>query len=235
MLFIEQLKRFLSDKPEIDRAFGAELERALPHAAYFMKPYIFCVSDTPDLLNQWRDYGADVVPYCIELDVASLANSNEFNFPIYVAQVIYDENYQRFISWRLIEQIYSRYKSLPAGLEVDDATKNAMLNVVATEIFFVICRFKNSGFASEKEWRFISHGVNVTQFAQPEFRVGKLGVIPYFEYRKRDHAIDKRLPITAVWVGPSPYAQTSEYGLQQLLARYGYDTVRTAYSQIPIR
>ncbi|MDV4181067.1 MULTISPECIES: DUF2971 domain-containing protein [Rhizobium] len=231
-LFAQILTDFMADKPDDEKSLAEELKQELAVTANIMRPIIFCMSAEQNLLNQWRDYGADVVPYSIEFDTYVLQRSNEFTFPVYLAKVIYEIHYQQHLLLKLIAAIYQRAKDIPAGLEISQELKSQLLKAVAIEILWLLYRFKNPAFAAEQEWRLISHGDSVAYYTQPRFRTSRLGVIPFYEFRATKSLT---LPIRSVLVGPSPYSNMSNMALQQFLAAHGYGGVATNYSTIPIR
>ncbi|RVL00178.1 DUF2971 domain-containing protein [Sinorhizobium meliloti] len=231
-IFAQAVTQFMEGKPDHEIQIVEELKQQIVATANIMRPIIFCMSAEQNLLNQWRDYGSDVVPYSIELDTYVLQRGNEFSFPVYLAKVIYDMAFQEYLLKKLISAIYQRTQDIPAGAQISPELKAQLMQSVATEILWLLYRFKNPAFAAEQEWRLISHGDTVQRFTRPQFRSSKLGVVPYYEFRPSGQA---KLPIRAVWVGPSPYSNVSHIALQQFLQANGYENVGTNFSTIPIR
>lgn len=234
-VFATVLDQFMADKSEAERNAGEALKDQVQDALRYFQPLIFCMSARNNLLNQWRDYGRDVVPYCIEFDSAQFERwqERECNFPIFVTKVVYDEAEQRSLTLELIEAIYARAKDLLGEREhFPDEELLPLLNGASVEIVFLIGRFKNPAFEAEEEWRAISYRSDVEDKVKRKYRVSSLGAVPYYEwYSTQDR---KNLPIKSVTVGPSPYAKVSDLALKQLLLDHGYDST-THYSLIPIR
>ncbi|MBU1313596.1 MAG: DUF2971 domain-containing protein [Alphaproteobacteria bacterium] len=234
-VFSAVINEFMADKSDAEKNAAEALQDQVKAALRFFQPIIFCMSARNNLLNQWRDYGRDIVPYCIEFDMAEFENwqGRQCNFPIFVTKVVYDAAQQRSLTLELIEAIYNRAKELLGDREhFSDEELNPLLSGAAAEIVVVIGRFKNPAFEAEEEWRAISYRSDVEDKVKRKYRASSLGAVPFYEwYSSKD---PKNLPIKSVTVGPSPYAQVSDLALKQLLVDHGYGET-THFSLIPIR
>ncbi len=230
-LVSESLDRFTKDmEPELK--IGAErLKDEVAHAMAFFQPVVFCMSSENNLLNQWRDYGNDVVPYSIEFDPGALCAWKDFNFPVYLSRVVYDLAEQIPLINEMIASMFNKAKHL-FGIELTDVEQADVYKSAATELCWLVCRFKNRAFSAEKEWRLISHLPDLRQQREASYRTSSLGVVPYYEYFKPDP--EARLPVRSVTVGPSPYAEVSLAALNRFLFDKRYP-VLSQYSTIPIR
>ncbi|MGN6776273.1 DUF2971 domain-containing protein [Rhizobium sp.] len=224
------LDNFLADKSPEEKNAGYALREEVERAMLAFQPVTFSMSARNNLLNQWRDYGKDVVPYCIELETRSwLEHAGSSSFPMFVTKILYDVDQQRALITQLIALIYEKARNLLGERTVfDDNEATPLLMGAAVEIVKLITRFKNPAFSAEEEWRAVCYRPSVAR----KFRASSLGVVPYYEWRRT--GAEKHLPIKSVTVGPSPYAEVSDRALRQFLEDNGYP-VETSYSTIPIR
>lgn len=231
-LVIEAIDELLSGKPADERDAGDALKLEVGRAMEALQPVIFCMSARNNLLNQWRDYGKDVVPYSIEFDVQGLEKWGGKTFPIFLTKIVYDLSFQRKLIRDLLKSIYAKTMELRGSRQhFEEEEGQRLLRGAAVEIVSLITRFKNSSFDAEEEWRAICYRPQVANVPR-KYRGSSLGVVPYYEWHATTEP--KQLPVKSVTVGPSPYAQVSDLALKQFLADKGYD-VATHYSTIPIR
>jgi hypothetical protein len=226
---------FLKEKSDAEKQAGEVLKREIETAMRHFQPIIFCMSARNNLLNQWRDYGKDIVPYCIEFDVEEFERwkERECNFGIFLTKIVYDLELQQSLIRELLASIYTRTKEALGDREHFDDDEGEKIAVsAAVEIVNLIARFKNFAFDAEDEWRAISYRPNIEGKASRSYRSSSLGAVPYYEWFSAKKP--PNLPIKSVTVGPSPYAQVSDLALKQLLYDNGYN-VETRYSTIPIR
>ncbi len=219
---------FVVALPNSQRAFAARLSRMVAETATNFRPLIFCMSALPDLLNQWRDYGRDIVPYCFELDVGGILQT-DWSFQVELVQMIYKERDQKLVLMSLFEQIHDLLEDRSSLLKLK-ATRNAIMTDIVSLVWAALVRFKNPAYSVEQEWRLLAH-VAHTAGQNVEFRTSTLGVVPYVARTPRKGT---KLPIKAVWVGPSPWGAYSRIALDRFLAENGY-RCDTYASNIPAR
>lgn len=194
---------------------------------------IFCFCEETNLLNQWRDYGRDIVPYCIGIETKDLNAVGEYSFDASLSKVIYDRDLQERIMTDAIRRFHDKVVNIPGFGELADEEAYPYLMEAAIEFSQIILRFKNPAFQAEKEWRLIAYKPDIEKRVKRNFRSSTLGVIPFYEWRRR--AQRSKLPIRSVVVGPSPYGRISHLALRELLEEYSYKDVETSFSTIPIR
>lgn len=227
------IEEFVNDKPEDHKAIASRLMNLVAQTLDQSGSIIFCMCEESNLLNQWRDYGRDVVPYCIGFDSGALLIPGEYNFDSYLVNVIYDIDVQRRILRTLCERIYEMALKIPNVDSIDENEAEPYYIDAAIQFSSIILRLKNPAFAAEKEWRLIAHRPDVSRRVKQQFRASPLGVIPFYEWNRRGR--ERQLPIRQVVVGPSPYGQISDLALKQFLRERGYEDTATFYSKIPIR
>lgn len=231
-LFGDRLQAFISDKPEKHTHVAGQLKDRLVKVLDQMGAVIFCMCEEANLLNQWRDYGRDVVPYCIGFATSDLVTGS-FNFDTYLQPIIYDPDQQIKIMDELLRLLYERALTIEGFGELPDEQADPYLQSAAIQVAALVLRFKNSAFSAEKEWRLITHLPEVTVKVHRAFRTSPLGVVPYYEWKRR--GVHEQLPIVKIIVGPSPYGHVSENALRVFLNDNKYGSVATSHSTIPIR
>lgn len=211
-----------------EEEFARRVVERIQNTAIQFRPIIFCLSEEPDLLNQWRDYGKDVVAYCIEFETISLL-TYDWGFPCQIVKINYDRDSQQLIVQKLLNEtagIFRKYRS--SLFNRDFASK--VLDAALAEIWGALISFKNPAFAAEREWRLLAYSSSFGR-QRAKFRSGPLGVVPYFERVPR---AGLSLPINRVWVGPSPFSAVARHATGLFLSANGYDGEVIA-SQIPAR
>lgn len=222
---------YMKDKDASDQEIARRLRELLEAQSLRYRQVIFCLCEENNLLNQWRDYGRDVVPYSIEFDLQGLVERDGWNFTAALLPLVYDYRDKFTSTNELVDRIYKTVKALKRE-DINPERETALYHSAAAEIQWLLYQFKNDAFLAEKEWRMIALTPFIVGQA-PKFRASNLGVIPYYEWKLKDET--RKLPISKVTVGPSPYAQVSDLALKQFLAVKGYEKVQTDYSTIPIR
>jgi hypothetical protein len=224
------IEEFLAGRSAEERAAGDALRLEIPRALAAFQPIIFCMSARNNLLNQWRDYGKDIVPYSIELDTRSFETGADPSFKIFITKIVYDMELQRKLMMDLLTLIHGKtIELLGQRTEFGEEEGERLVRGAAVEVVNLVSRFKNTSFEAEEEWRAIAYSGYVPPTSR-KFRASGLGVVPYYEWSLKD----QKLPIKSVTVGPSPYATVSDLALKQFLQDSQYD-VPTRFSLIPIR
>jgi len=222
------VERFNVGKPTKVQEFSRIVQDRIIQTAVKGRPVIFCLSSKPDLLNQWRDYGRDVVPYWYELDAVELVQ-NDWSFRVDLIEMIYDEGVQNKILDDLLVDLHAILRPLVRDL-TDVEIYDWLVTQVISQVWGVLVQFKNPAYAAEQEWRLISYAP-LLDGQLVEFRTNTLGIVPFFTRRPR---VGTRLPIRHVWVGPSPWGDVSLSALSIFLGMRGHRVGITA-SAIPAR
>ncbi len=217
-------------KPSLDHEKKRKfVDRMYEHEEAFSESFravVFCMSSDGNLLNQWRDYGKDIVPYCIEFDTITLRSDAPAGFGTNLHQLIYDGNVQRRVLKEGLEEIL---KIASLAWSRSDAELDRLAMWASFEMSDLLRRLKHPAFEAERESRLSTSNYQLRQTAR-KYRTGPLGVVPYYEYRP-----ETKLPILSVRVGPSPYAAASVAAAEMLLRDHGFDDVPVLESNIPIR
>lgn len=204
------------------------LQKTLSVAGSIPDVYACCFCEEPDMLSQWRGYGAASQSVSIQFDtdqLVALARAQEFE----LSQVIYGKKQaMSLLRERLksAEPSASIVRSLlgsddPSAYTADDARRTAVLDLAP--------RFKNDAFKEEREWRIIARAHVVKQV---EYRTRDNVIMPYVNVGSKN----TRLPITRVTVGPGKDAALTRKSVEKFLSKnLFYNEIEVAISAIPFR
>lgn len=233
-VFESELDKLMEGKSPTDRSYAANLKDMLLTSVPNYGSWIFCLCEDGNLLNQWRDYGKDVVSYCIEFDLDVMRSSNFFNFNATLFSLIYKPEIQTRVMSQLLSDLYKKFTSL--GPITDDDLLNELTYQAAGQITWLIYRFKHPAFEAEKEVRFVAFQRTLKKSCgKPGFRASALGLVPFYEWKPNPvDGKEVKLPIRSITVGPSPHAEVALLALREFLMANDYD-VTTTCSYIPIR
>jgi hypothetical protein len=228
-LLLAAVERFCVGKPTMVQKFSRAVRDRIIETAMYARPLIFCLSSKPDLLNQWRDYGRDIVPYCFQLDPNELVKK-DWSFQAHLIEMIYDEMVQKAILDDLLVRLSGVLRPLTRQL-LDPKLHEWLVGQVVSQVWGVLVQFKNPAYSAEQEWRLIAYSPFIDGQAI-EFRTNTLGIVPFIS---RSPRLGTKLPIQHVWVGPSPWGDVSGYALSIFLRMKGYQQVGVTVSSIPAR
>ncbi len=188
----------------------------------------FC--QEPDLLSQWRGYGASQ-GVCLEFDSDDLIDSLCFADAQQISgSVIYTkpdstpEAKNEIINLFNQEGFLKQLKSNP----MDEIGKLTDL------VYKITPFFKHSGFSEEKEFRIVIQPSS--RFERLKFRVNAHGLIPYLEIKaKEKNKWQGRLPLKSVRIGPCKDRFLMAQGIEFLLYSKGYKNVSYSFIETPFR
>lgn len=213
------------------KGFLAQLQKRL-EASRERGVYVSCFCMADDLLGQWRSYGANGTGVSIKLTTShfqSLAGpdlaSGDFGL-MYLWKVFYRPNEQDNIVNDCLENVL--HGPEPAG---------GRLQLADDALRFFIPIFKNHDFLGEEEVRLV-FAPSESCPVQPEFRMSRGMLVPYFSLRALASAAGReewRLPIESVRVGPSFNRDINRRSVELLLQTGGYGTVKVEVSKTPYR
>lgn len=212
--------------------------------------YVFCASEEPDSLSQWRGYGGEV-SYAVGLDVdgeimAVVDEEREEQtlgprgpWPQW-GKVLYDPEEQRKLMLRGLAFCAATTPE-PGSIEETPGLSGHQASGVLMGLS-IYC--KNKAFSDEREVRLVTTVPSETGALR--FRSSRFGVTPYVRLAQppgRDPlssawwTVPKhpRLPIGGVYVGPTPHADAAAQGIRSLLEAHGYRSVPVKESTVPFR
>ena len=194
-----------------ERAFSRHDFLSILH--FDTQPYVFCLSETEDMLSQWDRY-AGRNGCCITFDheISKLTSGDR----LALAPVIYHEEEQRrYLAFLNEERQKPEYRDQ---------------NRFSTNLYFLlsVVFLKNVAFSEEKEWRI----VNIVQqdaFDAIEYRSGNRFLKPYVKIHCNP------LPITEIRIGPADDQDRLFRSVQHLTKMTkGYENVFVTKSTISL-
>lgn len=242
--------RFLNDAAELEHGVKA-LESALVYledelgkentdfilrelkiyqSRSFRDIYNISFCEEPDLLSQWRGYGA-YQGVCLEFDRDELDEKLDFTGCEHVgSSVFYTKPGTTLEAKREILSFLKENDFFGKSVDIPHYELVGANELIGKLVPF----FKDDGFRDEKEFRI---AVQVRRFNERvKFRINPHGLIPYIEIKAgKEHHFDKRLPIKGITVGPCNEPNFIEEGIRFLLSSQGYSNVEVLPSAVPFR
>jgi hypothetical protein len=192
---------------------------------------VFCMSETRDLLSQWRSYCPPDGGYALGFDTSRLA-AMMAGSGFRLVKCSYDVTSQRAIISEILTAILPPHLAeLDAGrLDVPRALEG-LLDAFRTRFALPAAVFKDPSFSEEREWRLVSPQLP-SDHANWGFRPHKGMLVPYFDINLRDEPP----PFGPIIVGPNPHQHLASNALLVLLSRLGIRNWKAVeLSQIPYR
>lgn len=230
---------FLNDKEEMEYGLNVakdvikEIEKATTQTEWPRNPwsrdipdvYACCFCEQPDMLSQWRGYGASSQSVSIQFsgpELYMLARTYEFD----LERVIYGRK-------RAMELLRERLK-----FEEGDTVLARILfetklidaeEMRYTHAINLAPRFKNEAFSEEHEWRIIAKQQVVKDV---KYRVRDNVIMPYVDLSNTGTG----LPIERITVGPGKETSLTVKSIEKLLSNsILYKDVKVIPSKIPFR
>lgn len=190
----------------------------------------FCEED--DLLSQWKGYGNQGGGYSIGLSLKT-STIDDKNNVFRVFQVVYDPQKQREVLRHILDDILTSLRnSQPSGGYGLDASNHVEYHAhiqAATDFFRVVgMRFKDKGFAQEKEWRFHAC-MSIKDAKNVKFREAKNILVPYL----RLPINGPQIKVTTIRCGPSIRRDLSKESAEMLVSQTKFSTAQVVSSDIP--
>jgi hypothetical protein len=200
---------------------------------------VFCMSQQPDDLIQWREYADNGFGYIIGISTKYFLSRGVWEFfnphitsplndQIFLSRCIYKPEEQRSIIEKLLND-FLQDESNNMTLGVD------MLKYVI-KLFSSI--FKHHSYTSEKEWRIICfpaepamHGIHNSKY-KVLFRSRRQGIVRYVEQNLTDGK-SSDIPLSSITIGPNIFNKIID--IITYLRNNGYPDVLTIESKIKMR
>jgi hypothetical protein len=192
-----------------------------------------CFSEVTDDLGQWRGYGNGECGYAIGFDVQALSASMQANRP---GAIFIPMNYEKTRQQLIVDDVlrYAQAWILSKAASARDLEELAkeFLEAFAYELDIFATIMKHSAFAGEKEWR-IATALGPGETGMLEFHQKRTLLARYLPIKLT--SATGRLPITRIFVGPSPAQRVSQVSVGDLLIKHGYTGVKVERSIVPYR
>lgn len=228
------LKRWCADRPLWQVNLAKKIHGNTFRNSLSSRPAAFCMSDGPNILNQWRDYGKDRVAYSIGFEPRQLRRCLHTDVEagsMVLLQMIYEPARQEILLGETINSVMSEVVAHLNDKEPPSEAQDEIADIAALPLTIGVLALKHPDFSAEREWRLCTSVEAL--IARQKFRGTPLGLAPYYVVGLSEG--EDRLPIKDVMVGPSPHGFVAEMGVKLLLKKHGYDDVTTSHSQIPLR
>lgn len=188
----------------------------------------FC--QAPDLLSQWRGYGA-TQGVCLEFDSEELIESLSFNECSSMSgSVIYTKPDSTLEAKSEIIKFFKQEEI--AKLIASDPFHGYIYST--SFVRKVTPFFKHSSFSEEEEFRIVVQPLN--RLDNVLFRVNANGLIPYIEIKAQvNNRWQGRLPLKSVKIGPCKEKGLIVDGIQFLLQSRGYMNIPYSFTDAPFR
>jgi hypothetical protein len=180
--------------------------------------YVFCFSQQPDLLSQWRGYCPNGSGFSVAFlvdDLRRWAEKQDF----FLSPCLYEPGDQRLLVLDLVNQSIAKLRAQVKELHTSsvEASKEhyeAWVRYFATNLFpNAAPRLKHPDFREEVEWRLISNIIGPKN-PQLGFRPGTTTITPYVDFKigTKNGVPD----IAGVIIGPTPHPELAERALRLL-------------------
>ncbi|HTS37403.1 MAG TPA: DUF2971 domain-containing protein [Candidatus Solibacter sp.] len=193
--------------------------------------YICCFCRNGNLLSQWRGYGANGAGVSLEFapnPFTNVAGPDNTHGLLRFWKVFYNPDTQK----KIIGSALKHYS--PGELQNKGEALPALARKAADAVRFFIPTFKNLDFKEEDEWRLVFTPAPNIQ-VQPQFRVCRGMLVPYYRLRDLSGAALPILPLEKICIGPSANKELNLKSVQALIQKSGYSTVTVDVSNTSFR
>lgn len=185
--------------------------------------YVFSLSEKENDLSQWRSYCPQEGGFCIEFDYKILKSILDRHFGCDIEKCQYDYTVKQ-------EYVNDIFKFIESSIKSDK--KKSQKDIFIQSIIRITqlsSYIKHDSFREEIEHRIIHSG-----FDQKgrKYRLGKSMITPYIELSPVDN--DNKLPISKIWIGPTPHPDLSRMSVMNMTKDLGYD-IEIVVSETPNR
>lgn len=206
-------KDAMSDEDRRDFSIGFQINRP--------RPFLFCLSQAPDILSQWRAYAGDGTGVSVGFNTDLFPRQSHLpstncapSMNIALWQVVYDGGAQS----EMMGRIFSNALGNPQQFSGEHGKPN--YQVLGAFMAGLSPLFKNPAFREEQEWRLIhtpqlltdknnDHHLVGTQYKIGQ-RVSNDQIITHFEFLMGE---DPRPLVREVWLGPRSKVSESDVKL----------------------
>ena len=204
--------------------------------------YVFCFCETPDLLSQWRGYGAQCAGYALGFSSAHLRKyvvELGRSEGLYLTKIAYEKGHQENEAKDVFMKIALAAEPADRALcgahgetrHFTDRIVENLRSAVFSEVVRLSAKFKAGAFREEGEWRLVqfAHRGALQVLQQVRFRSGTKAITPFLEL-----SVGKP-PIEKVTVGPTLNPALAIQSLRLAFARHDFPNVQIKASDVPYR
>ena len=148
--------------------------------------YVFCLSEEPDLLSQWRAYSEQGSGYAVGFSSKGLKNLLEPSEGQYLVKVVYDQDAQLKQAQRELGRVIKlicdfEKRVAPTDDDHREWIAKRLFQCLLYEVIRLQAKFKSAAYHEEKEWRILQFVHPASRRIQIEFRSTRGRIVPYLE------------------------------------------------------
>ncbi len=232
----DRIVAHLSRATEGDQALTALLVNTLQHAtpARVIGTCVASFSLVEDDLSQWRAYGAGSGGLALGFDPSTLAQRILLTGSQFGAVRYTESEHLKIVTELSFDIIREARRVLDDAVSKQDFTARCTLSIQ-----LACALMKHEKFHAEREWRMIVWSA-LPPYVTAHVRPGRSMLVPYVSTRldtigsPSGIGFEGRLPLSEVWVGPTPHPELALRSITMALRLSGESaTART--SQVPFR
>lgn len=227
----------LADKDKLGIEEVTKLQDSINRLEILFDGLGFCLSEESDLLSQWRGYAADATGISVGFNrtylewLVETSRNNNVN-TLNLNKVEYEADaHDKLVTptyleiKQLLEIKYRKHGLLEirSDEQIAEETKtkskaDSDLLLKTISLYDQLFLLKSAAFKEEKEWRLVSHIVNIhTDAIACDYRTSTGKIIPYCSYELKELV---RAPIFEVVLGPKH--STPIHVIKKLLVQNGF-------------
>lgn len=198
--------------------------------------FVTCFSEQEDDLGQWRGYGGGECGYAIGFDTTGINKAIARRNGTLLLPMNYDEQKQDFLVADVVHMAEQYFlQRLAQGITDTDKLAKDFIIAFAQELDIFACIIKHPKFVSEGERRIAAY-LQPNEYNLLEFRQKRTLLARHLPIDLTILHEDKnKLPITRIYVGPSPSQQVTKISVGDLLLKFGYKGITVETSKAPYR
>jgi len=198
--------------------------------------FVACFSEVEDDLGQWRGYGGGECGYAIGFRSDGILQSAGRREGAIVLPMNYNEHTHNSIVNHVVRMGMQYFlHGLQRRVPDPNVWAEKFLEAFSIEMDIFACLIKHPKFASEAERR-ITTFLNPGEHMQLKFTQKRTLLARHLPLDLSLPTEDKpRLPITRIYIGPSPSQHVSRISVGDLLLKCGYEGVTVELSKAPYR
>jgi hypothetical protein len=202
------------------------------YALVYTDVFIFCMCEENNLLNQWRVYGRDTVPLCLELPTRGFMFQEWGPYSFELVPMVYDSALQQKIVKECLDVGIEYARRHRDEIYADDGSMKSYVQMWVSICVDWCTSLKHPQFAVEKEWRLSTRwGLEHRILAGRSFRTSPAGIVPYLVMKPEDG----ELPIHSVTIGPCNHPEIQRRTIVEYLYQMNRANADVHLSNLPVR
>jgi hypothetical protein len=229
---VNELEKCAAGNAQLESILLAVLRDVTPARANGVS--VASLSLAEDDLSQWRAYSGGSGGICLQFEPVELAARIGLTGSLFGA-VRYTEPEQLQIVTDLCSQIFAGAHSVVAGTMAQQEFQTRCF----LSIQLACALMKNHKFANEREWRMVVWAA-LAPYVTAAVRPGRSMLVPYLSVRldtvksPTGPTFGGKLPLSSVWVGPTPHPDLALRGTWSALNLYS-ESAELKLSEVPFR